>query len=146
MKKIATGLLLLFFSATFFQVQAQSIDAHDKLKAEINKMVDNVEKADTPDEKRDILNNSLDDLLTTFDKVSSMEQVPKADKEALADFSTSIQQKKDELNGKNGYDRVPDSELNEFAQFVQQDIEQADRVITISLTTALLVVLILLLL
>lgn len=146
MKKLTISFLLILFTATFLPFQAQSADAHDKLKAEINKMVENVESAETAAEKREILNTSFDNLITTFNRVEAMERVPESDKEALADFKTSIQEKKDELNGDNGYEKVPDSELNDFAQFVQQDIEQADRFITISITTALLIVLILLLL
>ncbi|MDX1642597.1 MAG: hypothetical protein R3220_12915 [Balneolaceae bacterium] len=146
MKKLTISFLLLLFSATFLPLQAQTSDAHDQLKAEINDMVENVKKAETAVEKREILNTSFDDLIATFNRVQSMDRVPESDKKALADFKNDIQDKKDELNGTNGYERVPDSELNDFAQFVQQDLEQADRYVTISITTALLIILILLLL
>lgn len=145
MKKLTISFLLLLFTATFIPVQAQSTDAHDKLKAEINNMVESVEEAETAVEKREILNTSFDNLITTFNRVQSMERVPESDKKALADFKDNIQERKDELNGTNGYEKVPDSELNDFAQFVQQDLEQADKFITISVTTALLIILILLL-
>lgn len=145
MKRLALSFLLLLFTATFLTLQAQSTDAHDKLKAEINKMVENVEDAETAVEKREILNTSFDNLIAAFDRVQSMERVPESDKEALAGFKNTIQEKKNELNGNDGYEKVPDSELNDFAQFAQQDIEQADRIITISVTTALLIILILLL-
>ncbi len=146
MKKLIISFFLLLFTATFVPLQAQPSDAHDKLKAEINNMVESVDEAKTAVEKREILNSSFDKLITTFNRVESMKQVPESDKQVLAGFKNSIQDKKDELNGTNGYERVPDSELNDFAQFVQQDLEQADRFITISVTTALLIVLILLLL
>lgn len=145
MKKLIISFLFLLFTATVVPLQAQSSNAHDKLKSEINNMVESVEEAETAVEKREILNTSFDKLITTFNRVQSMDRVPEADKEALADFKNSIQEKKNELNGTNGYEKVPDSELNDFAQFVQQDFEQADRFITISVTTALLIVLILLL-
>lgn len=146
MKKLTISFLLLLFAATFIPLQAQSLDAHDNLKAEINNMVKSVEEAESAVEKREILTVSFDNLITTFNRVESMKQVPESDKKALADFKNSIQEKKDELNGTNGYERVPDTELNDFAQFVQQDLEQADRYVTISVTTALLIILILLLL
>lgn len=146
MKRFILSFLLILISAAFLNVQAQSTDAHDKLKTEINKMVENVENAETATEKREILNKTFDNLITTFDRVQSLERVPESDKKALADFKNSIQDKKDELNGTEGYEKIPDHELNDFAQFVQQDFEQADRFITISVTTALLIVLILLLL
>lgn len=146
MKKFTISFLLLLFTVTAIPLRAQTPDAHDQLKKHINKMVVNVEQAESVTEKRDILNQSFDELITTFDKVSAMNRVSESDKEALADFRNTIQEKKDELNGTNGYDKVPDSQLDEFADYVQQDIEQADRVVTISLTTVLLVVIILLLL
>lgn len=146
MKKLVITFLLFLLTAAFTPMQAQTLDAHDKLKAEINKMVMDVQTAETAERKREALNRSFDKLMTTFDRVYSMERVSQADKEALADFKNTIREKQDELNGINGYERVPDSQLNDFAQFVQQDFEQADRTITISLTTALLVVIILLLL
>lgn len=146
MKKFTSSLLILFFTAALLPLKAQQPDAHDRLKAEINKMVENVKVAETADEKREILNTSFDNLIHTFNKVQTVESVPESDKEALADLEENILDKKNELNGKDGYEKVPDNQLNDFAQFVQQDIEQADRVLTISLTTALLIVLILLLL
>lgn len=146
MKKFTISFLLLLFTVTAIPVSAQSPDAHDRLKKHINKMVENVEQAESVTEKREILNDSFDDLMTTFDRVSAMDRVPESDKEAIADFRNTIQEKKDELNGENGYDKVPDAQIDEFANYVQQDIEQADRAVTISLTTALLIIIILLLL
>lgn len=146
MKKFTLAFLLFFLAAIYMPLQAQISDPHNNLKDQINKMVENVEEAEKSTEKRKILNLSIDKLITSFDKVQSMERVPESDKQALAGFTTNLQERKDELNGTNGYEKVPDAQLDDFAQFVQQDIEQADRFITISVTTALLVVLILLLL
>lgn len=146
MKKLTISFLLLLFTVISTPLHAQSPDAHDKLKKEINEMVENVQEAETADEKRTILNRSFDNLVTAFDRVSALEQVPESDKKAIADFRNTIQEKKDELNGTDGYEKVPDTQLDEFADYVQQDIEQADRVITISLTTALLIIIIILLL
>jgi hypothetical protein len=47
--------------------------------------------------------------------------------------------------GSNGYDRVADAQLNAFSDYVVQDMEQAERQITISLVSALLIVIILIL-
>jgi hypothetical protein len=69
-----------------------------------------------------------------------------AEKESIDDLRSRLQEKVDELNGQNGYTAVPDGQLDTFADYVQQDFEQADRVLTIGVTTALLIVLILLLL
>lgn len=146
MKKLTITFLLLLLTVMSAPLQAQSPDAHDKLKKHINEMVMNVQEAETATEKRAVLNQSFDDLVTAFNRVSSNERVPQSDKEAIADFKNTIVDKKHELNGTNEYEKVPDAQLDEFADYVQQDIEQADRAITISLTTALLIIIILLLL
>ncbi len=67
------------------------------------------------------------------------------DQSALNQLTESITAKKNELNGLAGYKRVPNNQLNEFANFIQQDMEQADT-ITISVLVAVLIVLVLLLL
>jgi hypothetical protein len=146
MRKLTISFLLLLLTVIAAPIQAQSPDAHDKLKKHINEMVENVQKAETVVEKRAILNQSFDDLVTAFNRVRAMERVPQTDKDAIADFTDTILEKKNELNGTNGYDKVLDAQLDDFADYVQQDIEQADRAITISLTTALLIIIILLLL
>ncbi len=48
--------------------------------------------------------------------------------------------------GSNGYERVADAQLNAFSDYVVQDMEQADKSITISLVAALLIVIIIILL
>lgn len=146
MKKLTITFLLSLLTVVSAPLYAQSPDAHDKLKKHINEMVVNVQEAETATEKRAVLNQSFDDLVTAFNRVSAMEQVPQTDKVAITDFKNTIMDKKHELNGTNGYEKVPDKQLDEFADYVQQDIEQADRAITISLTTALLIIIILLLL
>jgi len=58
----------------------------------------------------------------------------------------ALQEKQDELAGHNGYVRVSDERLNAFSDYVVQDMEQADQVITISLITLLLVLILVVLL
>jgi hypothetical protein len=41
--------------------------------------------------------------------------------------------------------RVPDEQLNAFSDYVVQDMEQADQIITISLVTLLLIVILIVL-
>lgn len=146
MRKLTIGILFFGLIAALSPVKAQQADAHEKLKKHINSIVLKVEKADEADEKRTILNNSLDELVSAIDQVEQNKMVPETDKEALAGFKNDLIEKKNELNGQDGFAKVPDNRLNDFAQYVQQDMEQADRVVTISLTTALLIVIILLLL
>ncbi|MCB0287262.1 MAG: hypothetical protein KDE57_11445, partial [Calditrichaeota bacterium] len=58
----------------------------------------------------------------------------------------TLQDKQDELMGNNGYERVSDAQLNAFSDYVVQDMEQADKTISISLVSALLIVIIIILL
>ena len=146
MKKFIFSVLTLAFVGLVSPINAQSsADAETMFKKHINKMVESVEKAETPEKKRELLNDSFDDLITSIEKVESMSAVPASEKEGLAIFKNDIQEKKSELNGINGFNKVPNNNLNNFANFVQQDLEQADTV-TIGVTTLLLIIIILLLL
>ncbi len=145
MKKLTlfTFVLGLFLSTA---AVAQISDPHTAFKKHINEVVQQVEQTESPEEKRALLNNSLTDLVETIEQVENKENVPAEDKAQLAAFKNDLMDKKAELNGEAGFTQVPANQLNNFANFVQQDIEQADRVVTLSLTSALLIVLILLLL
>ncbi len=145
MRKLTTFFIITLLALST-SLTAQTKDAHTTLKKHINNMVQKVETVDDPNEKRKILNNSLDDLITAVERVESMNGISSEDKTGLAEFKSSLQEKHNELNGYGDFTRVKNSQLNNFANFIQQDFEQADRVITISLTTALLIIIILLLL
>ncbi|SMO58655.1 hypothetical protein [Fodinibius sediminis] len=123
---------------------AQSGRGSQQLKTYVNDVVQKVEEAETSDEKRAILNTSFDKMIKAFDRVSSMPGISETDKEGIAVLREDIEEKRSELNGADGYEKVPDRQLNNFAQYVQQDIEQADS-ITIGVTTLLLIIIILLL-
>ena len=69
------------------------------------------------------------------------ELISKNDGVGLDRFRAALQEKQDELAGRNGYVRVPDEQLNAFSDYVVQDTEQADQVITISVVTLLLILL-----
>jgi len=146
MKKFILSILTLAFIGVISPINAQTgIDAEAKFKKHINSMVNSVEKAEAPERKREILNDSFDDLIGAIEKVETMKAIPNADKKGLTTLKNDIQNKKDELNGVNGFSSVPNNNLNNFANFVQQDMEQADTV-TIGVTTLLLIILILILL
>ena len=148
MRKITTA--GLFFTMLFFAAvhtaTAQSGDAVEMFKKHINGVVQKVEKAESPDKKREILNSSFDKLLTSFKRVEKMKTLSSADQAAINKLKNNITEKKNELNGLNGYKKVNNNQLNNFANFVQQDLEQADSTITISVTVLLLIIIILLLL
>lgn len=143
-----TVMLLAFLFATQ-SATASAIgdrdEALDMFKTYINTMVQKVEKAKKPAKKREILNNSFDEMTAAFDKALSFGVVSKKDRKAINTFKADIEQKKNELNGLDGYKKVANNNLNDFANYVQQDLEQADTV-TFSISAVLLVLIIILLL
>ena len=139
---------LIFALALLIHLPAlgQADKAESKIKAYINDVVQKVEVENNADQKRQILNASFDKLITVFEKVEKMEKFSSEEKAGIIELRNTLAEKKDELNGVNGYQAVPNNQLNNFANFVQQDIEQADPYITISAGLAVVIVLLLLLL
>ena len=100
-----------------------------------------VKKAEEPSRKREILSESFEKTLRAIDRVEESPQVSEEDRAMLEAYRMVVQEKHDELNGRNGYDRVTDRELNAFSEYVRQDMEQAHRTITIGIGTAVLILL-----
>jgi hypothetical protein len=99
-----------------------------------------------PVKKRQILDESFQTMFTALDIAQSLPFISKDDSLGIVRFRATLQEKQDELAGRNGYVRVADQQLNAFSNYVVQDIEQADEVITISLVTLVLIILLIVLL
>jgi hypothetical protein len=115
-------------------VQKYFSDAASKVKA-----------TDNPSEKREILNESFHTMSVALDMVQGSATISKDDVVGIDRIKASLQEKQAELAGSNGYARVPDEQLNAFSDYVVQDMEQADQIITISLVTLLLIVILIVL-
>lgn len=133
----------MFLQSTVF---AQSNSSSEKFKEYFNDVVQKVEKEDDFEQKRVILNDSFEKMMTAYKRVSSMNGISAEDQQGIADIQKNITSKMDELNGRKGYDQVADAQLDDFANFMQNDFEQANSTVTLSVTTALLIILILILL
>lgn len=131
--------ILTFQTALFAQSNIEEI-----FKKHFNKTVQNVEQTNDADEKRAILNTSFDKMLKAADRIEA--SLSDDEREELKSFKNAVTEKQNELNGLDGFDEIQDEELDDFSNYVQQDFEQANRYITISVSTALLIILILLLL
>ncbi|HXV12952.1 MAG TPA: hypothetical protein VEC56_01980 [Candidatus Krumholzibacteria bacterium] len=105
-----------------------------------------VKATESPAEKREILSTSLGGMIKALDTVKSAPMTSDRDDAKLDRIQATLQEKSDELAGVNGFDRVPDDRLNAFSTYIVQDMEQADKTFTISLVTALLIVIIIILL
>jgi hypothetical protein len=105
-----------------------------------------VKATDNPLEKRTILNESFQRMSKALDIVQRSQSISKDDAVGLDRFKATLQEKQDELAGANGFVRVADAQLNTFSDYVVQDMEQADQVVTISLVALLLIIILVVLL
>jgi hypothetical protein len=133
--------IILTVILSFFLIQTSKADDLKKeLQKYINEIITEVKEAETPDEKREILNDLFEDLQSSFSAAKNSPYVPEEDHKGIDILETKMRDRQNELNGLDGFEKVPDNKLNEFATFTLQDIEQADTIITISLTTLLLII------
>jgi len=116
----------------------------DRLKRHVRDVVQTVKAAPTAARKRAILDEKLRGMIEALDRAEQMTALPQ-DRAGIDALRARLQEKLDELHGRGGYEAVPANQLDAFADYVQQDIEQADS-ITISLTTALLILILVILL
>jgi hypothetical protein len=133
--------LLLFVAMFAFADVAQ---AQDELHKYFVEVATEAQAAETADAKRDILNRGLTRMNQALTQVQSSPAISAEDVDGIRQLQGSIQDKLDELNGAGDFQRVADSELDAFADYMVQDIEQAYR-ITISLVALLLIIIIVIL-
>lgn len=143
-KLITITLLLLF--ATQSMAVAQSTNFSETFKKHFNETVEKVQETEIADEKRVILNESFAKMIDTIDRIESRANLNQDEKEQLSAYRADIVEKQSELNGLDGYELVEDIDLDDFSSYTQDFLEQANRTVTIGLTTLLLVLIILLLL
>jgi hypothetical protein len=105
-----------------------------------------VKATENPSEKRYILDESFRTISKALDMMQGSPLLSTGDEASTRLVRARIQEQRDELAGNNGYVRVPDAQLNAFSDYVVQDMEQADQVITISVVTLLLILIVVILL
>ena len=118
----------------------------DKLQNYFSDAACKVKVTSDPAEKRELLNKSFENMVTALNKVQGSPLISKDDKAGIDRYKAIVKEKQDELAGLNGYERVPDAQLNAFANYVVQDMEQAAQSVTISLVALLLIIIIVILL
>lgn len=139
--KIAVRLIVVIGTLGFASVAM----GQDRIHKYFNDTALKVQAAENPVEKREILSHSLGEMTRGIDTIKRAPLTTDQDRTNLDRLKATLQEKSDELAGMNGFDRVPDDQLNAFATYVVQDMEQADKNITIGLVTALLIVIIIIL-
>ncbi len=76
-----------------------------------------------------------------LDKLQSTGMISAEDQVGIDGLKATLKENQDELAGINGYERVPDSQLNSFSNYVVQNMEQADSTVTISVVALVLIIL-----
>jgi chromosome condensin MukBEF ATPase and DNA-binding subunit MukB len=143
--RLTIASLFLVFAIQSIAV-AQSTNITETFKKHFNETVQQVHQADDADEKRLILNESFSKMLIAIDRIESRVNLSEDEIVQLQSFKHGIEEKQNELNGLDGFDEVLDEDLDDFSNFSQDFMEQANRTITIGATTLLLIIIILLLL
>jgi hypothetical protein len=140
--KTAAGFLALLMVFAF--TISANADGKDKIKNYFSNVAVKVNSTELASEKREILNESFQNMFIAIEKVQNSGLIADEDRTGIDHFKAALQEKQDELNGTNGYERVSDIQLNAFSNYVVQDMEQAS--ITISLLALVLIVILLVIL
>jgi hypothetical protein len=134
--------LMIFAVIAAARMGAHSSSLDERFKASVNTAIHNVKETEDPVAKRKMLG----EFLTRMDQGIGMAKVAASmtNGQALADLQLKMRADLVVLNGV-GTAKVPDADLNRFADFVQQDVEQASSGIYISVGGLLLILILLLL-
>lgn len=120
--------------------------AENRLKDYFSDVALRVKKEQNPAEKREILNRSFEKVFKAVDRIERMPAFSSVDLQVVSEIRSRTRDKFAELNGLNNYQPVTDAQLNHFADYVVQDMEQAKRVTIVTTTTVLLIILLVILL
>ncbi len=122
---VAVAVLVLIAVATPLFADTAATRLENRFKAYFNNLLLEVERTGDPAQKRALLNESLDRLLLAVDRIQRIPFVKQEQREALARFGLQVQAKHDELNGAAGFSMVASGDLDDFARYMVQDLEQA---------------------
>lgn len=122
------------------------VNPHERLQQHVRDVVQDVKSAQVPAVKRSILDDELRTMVGALDRIEHMTDLSEDEEAEIDALRSRLQEKIHELNGQNGYEAVPDGQLDAFADYVQQDFEQANGTITLGVGTALLIILLIVLL
>jgi hypothetical protein len=137
LKVVCVVLFLVVLSQPLLALGDQRV-LEDRFKERVNEVVLQVKEMESPVSKRGALNLLLTRLIGALERVESMPLLSDRDRTQVAGLRGRFQDTYDELNGLNGFERVPDGELDGFADYILQDLEQA-RANTVTMSVWILV-------
>ena len=128
MKTLTKYAGILFFTAAM-ALPAQAAENHGMLQARVkvalNEMVQDVKAAESPAEKREVLNRFVGKIEKRAELAAKIPFLSEENHAALNMLQGKFGGYRAELQGLAG-NGVADKDLDAFASFVQQDLEQAE--------------------
>ena len=118
--------------------------AQDAILDHLNDAAVEVKATPDPAEKRAILERNIDGMIGALNTVRGTPMLSEQDAKGIDQVRAQLQEKSDELAGRNGFSPVPDGQLDAFSSYVVQDLEQA-RNVTINVVILLLIIIIIIL-
>jgi hypothetical protein len=97
----------------------------DRYHAALSQVTQEVQLAQDPAEKRRILSGFFQHMEEGLQKAETVSSLPEDDKQSLHTVLGKYFAYQAELEGKAGFTRVADRDLDQFASYVRQDMEQA---------------------
>ncbi|HEX5131940.1 MAG TPA: hypothetical protein VFX92_05580 [Candidatus Krumholzibacteria bacterium] len=136
---------LLLITAMLLSLGTGLASAQDRIHGYLNETALQVRATPGVLHKREILSTRLGQLTRALAAARNMPLTSAGDAANLARIADTLHERSDELAGVNGFERVPDDQLDAFASYIVQDMEQADRTVSMSLVTLLLIIIIVIL-
>ncbi len=130
---------LIFLSLLFFQT-AKAGNPQKELKDYLNNEVQKVKQTDDAVQKRMMLNNLFIKLDKAINIAKETHVLSDEDASGMQKLQKIIKDGKAELNGENGFVKVEDQNLNRFADYTVQQMEQSTIVLSISLVALILII------
>ncbi len=124
MTRIASILILAAFAASPALADDRDL-LRSRMKSALNETVQDVKAAETPAEKRLLLDRFLGKIERRAAWAQGLPGVGEGNRTLLAALHERFSAHRVELNGANG-SPVADADLDAFASFVQNDLEQAE--------------------
>lgn len=115
----------LFAAAAPIKAGTGSDLLEERYKAALNEMVQQVRHEQDPEAKRAILRHFIDHMSDGLQKAEGMESISEPDRKTLHAVAGKFYAYQAELNGQAGYAPVPNANLDQFAGYIQQGMEQA---------------------
>jgi hypothetical protein len=97
----------------------------ERYHAALSQVTQEVKQAQDPAEKRSILSHFFRHMEDGLQKAETLSSLPDGDKQSLHTVLGKYLAYQAELDGTQGFARVSDGDLDAFASYVRQDMEQA---------------------